>query len=56
MSGEKMSDNLSERLKNLAKDHTLGKQAEVDQRKFQEQVEIFISDKARAEFDNLIRC
>ncbi len=50
-----MTDNLANRLKALAQEHARGKQAEVDQHKFQEQVNAFISDHARPEYDNLIR-
>jgi hypothetical protein len=50
-----MSDNLAERLKNLAREQAQGKQVEIDQQKFQERVNTFISDHAREEYDNLIR-
>ena len=50
-----MADNLADRLKSLAREHARGKQAEIDQQKFQERVHTFISDNARSEYDNLIR-
>jgi hypothetical protein len=50
-----MPDNLADRLKNLAAEHARGKQAEVDQQKFIEKVNSFISDHARQEFDNFVR-
>ena len=50
-----MPDNLADRLRNLANVHTQGKQAEVNRQKFQEQVNTFISDKARPEYENLVR-
>lgn len=50
-----MSDNLSDRLKNLAAEHAKGKQAETEHQKFIEKVNTFISDNARTEFDSFVR-
>jgi ABC-type transporter Mla subunit MlaD len=50
-----VSDPLADRLKKLAEQHAKGKQAEQDVKAFQERVNKYIADNARAEYQNLLR-
>jgi len=48
-----MAESLSDRLKRLAAERTLGQQAEKDVRELQRRADAFISDNARPEFEKL---
>lgn len=50
-----MSDPLADRLKQLAEQHTKGKQAEQTVQAKQERVNKYIADNARGEYENLLR-
>jgi hypothetical protein len=50
-----MSDNLAERLKNLAQEHEHRTQAKIDQQRSRERADAFVSAHARNEYDNLVR-